>query len=147
MTITTVGLSVSTLAEAVGVSPDTIRYYERIGLLPPAARTSGAHRRWPETTIDRLRFIQGCQRLGLRLHEIRDLLTVRDTGTCPCEPAAALLERHIADLDNEIARLATLRADLTAMREQVGRPDCADPAPGTWRPPPASASSRTEAPR
>jgi DNA-binding transcriptional MerR regulator len=139
-TATRDGLSVSAVAERVGVTPDTIRYYERIGLLPPAARTSGEHRRWPQTTIDRLRFIQGCQRLGLRLNEIRDLLAVRDTGSCPCEPAGALLERHIADIDTDISRLTTLRADLATIRDQVG-PDCPDPTPGTWRPTPTATAA------
>ncbi|NHA01191.1 heavy metal-responsive transcriptional regulator [Nocardioides sp. W3-2-3] len=138
---TTTGLTVSALAQRVGVRPDTIRYYERIGLLPTAARTSGAHRRWPEDTTDRLRFIQGCQRLGLSLGEIGDLLSVRDTGACPCEPAGPLLARHIDDLDTEIDRLTTLRAELAGMLQRVG-PDCPDPTPGTWQP---SASSRTQA--
>jgi MerR family mercuric resistance operon transcriptional regulator len=141
MSIATTGLTVSALADRVGVRPDTIRYYERIGLLPPAARTSGDHRRWPATTVDRLRFIQGCQRLGLSLEEIRDLLAVRDTGACPCEPAGPLLARHLADIDAEMARLAALRTELAAMLHRIG-PDCPDPTPGTWRP---SAGSATQA--
>ena len=133
MTTATTGLTVATLAERVGVKGDTIRYYERIGLLPRAPRTSGDHRRWPEHAVDRLRFIQGCQRLGLSLDEIRDLLAVRDTGACPCEPAGPLLARHIADIDAEMTRLSALRAELAGMLDRVG-PDCPDPAPGTWRP-------------
>ncbi|SRR6266508_410614 len=140
MTTTTMGMTVSGLAERVGVKPDTIRYYERIGLLPQATRTSGDHRRWPETAIDRLRFIQGCQRLGLSLDEIRDLLSVRDTGACPCEPAGPLLARHIADIDAEINRLATLRTELADMLDKVG-PDCPDPTPGSWQP---TVSSQTQ---
>jgi len=132
MSIATTGLTVSGLAHRVGVRPDTIRYYERIGLLPAAARTSGDHRRWPEAIVDRLRFIQGCQRLGLSLDEIRDLLAVRDTGACPCEPAAPLLARHIADIDAEMTHLAALRTELANMLDCVG-PNCPDPAPGTWR--------------
>jgi DNA-binding transcriptional MerR regulator len=53
-------------------------------------------------------FIQGCQRLGLRLADIRDLLAVLDTGECPCEPAEQLLRRRIAEIDVEMQR--TLRA-------------------------------------
>ena len=74
-------MSVAQVAARVGVRPDTIRYYERAGLLPPAPRTAGAHRRYGEDTVDRLRFIQDAQRLGLRLRDIATLLTVRDTGT------------------------------------------------------------------
>ncbi len=77
------GMSVSALAARVGVRPDTVRYYERAGLLPASARTSAEHRRYDEGAVDRLQFIQGAQRLGLRLREIRDLLAVRDTGAAP----------------------------------------------------------------
>ena len=61
------GLRVAELAELVGVSPDTIRYYERAGLLPRPPRTRSGYRSYDTQAIDRLRFIQGAQRLGLRL--------------------------------------------------------------------------------
>src|SRR3954452_4125267 len=98
-------LTVGQLAEQAELKPDTIRYYEKIGLLPPPPRTSGDHRRYDETTLDRLRFIRGAQRLGLHLSEVADLLAVRDTGSCPCEPAETLLTRRLAEIDAEIARL------------------------------------------
>jgi DNA-binding transcriptional MerR regulator len=56
-------MSVSALSERVGVRPDTVRYYEPIGLLPPPARTRAEHRRYDETAVDRLQFVQGAQRL------------------------------------------------------------------------------------
>lgn len=85
-TDTDLSMSVAQLAVRVGVRPDNIRYYERSGLIPPAPRTAADHRRYGEDAVDRLRFIQGAQRLGLRLREIADLIAVRDTGNCPCEP-------------------------------------------------------------
>src|SRR5438128_7089830 len=90
------GLRVAELATAVGVAPDTIRYYERAGLLPPPARTPAGYRAYDDAAVDRLRFIQGAQRLGLRLRDIVNLLAVRDTGVCPCEPALTLLTRRLA---------------------------------------------------
>jgi DNA-binding transcriptional MerR regulator len=69
------------------VRTDTIWYYERERLLPTPRRTEGEHRRYGPADLDRLLFIRGAQRLGLRLAEIRELLAVRDTGTCACEPA------------------------------------------------------------
>lgn len=122
------------LAAEAGVRPDTIRYYERAGLLPEPARTTGDHRRYDAAALDRLLFIRGAQRLGLRLAEIRDLLAVRDTGVCACGPAEEVLRRHVAEIDAEMARLAALRAELTAMLDRFG-PDCPDPVPGTWCPP------------
>jgi MerR family mercuric resistance operon transcriptional regulator len=133
------GLTIAEVAAGAGVRPDTLRYYERAGLVPPPPRTTGAHRRYPEATVDRLRFIRGAQRLGLRLAEIKDLLAVRDTGVCPCQPAEDLLRRHLAEIDTELARLTELRGEVAAMLAAAPcppvsvlpvswcPPDCADP--------------------
>jgi DNA-binding transcriptional MerR regulator len=127
-------LTVGQLASRVGVRTDTIRFYERESLLPPPQRTGGEHRRYGEADLDRLLFIRGAQRLGLRLTEIRDLLAVRDTGSCPCEPAADLLRRHVTEIEHEIGRLTALRAELLAMLAAMPGPCCPDPLPGTWCP-------------
>jgi DNA-binding transcriptional MerR regulator len=129
-------LKVAELARAAGLTADTVRYYERAGLLPPPARTSAGYRAYEPGAVERLRFIQGCQRLGLRLRDIRDLLSVRDTGQCPCEPAEQLLSRRLTELDDELARLAALRADLVRMLDGLPTLDCPSPPGTTWCPPP-----------
>lgn len=131
-------VTVGQLASAAGVRADTIRYYERTGLLPRPRRTEGDHRRYGPADLDRLLFIRGAQRLGLRLAEIRDLLAVRDTGTCPCEPAEVLLRRHVDEIDREMRRLTALRAQLTGMLTAMPGPACPNPAPGTWCAPSAT---------
>lgn len=108
-------MRVAELARQVGVRPDTVRYYERAGLIAPPPRTSSGYRQYPSSAADRIRFIRDCQRLGLTLREISSLLAVRDTGECPCEPAGELLRRHIDEIDAEMARLARLRSDLVDM--------------------------------
>jgi DNA-binding transcriptional MerR regulator len=135
MTTTARGLRVAELARAVGVPTDTIRYYERVGLLPPPRRTATGYRDYDTGAVDRLRFIQGAQRLGLRLVDIGHLLAVRDTGHCPCEPAGELLRRRLDDVDAEIARLTALRAEMAAMAAALPQADCPAPTPGTWCPP------------
>lgn len=127
------GLSIAQLGARTGLRPDTIRYYERAGLLPAPARTTGDHRRYDEAAVDRLHFILGAKRLGLRLADISELLVLRDTGQCPCEPAASLLAQRLAEIDAEITRLGGLRGHLAAMLAAIPGPDCPDPAPGTWR--------------
>src|SRR6476646_1087460 len=127
-------LRVGELADAVGVTADTIRYYERAGLLPAPHRTPSGYRAYDADAVDRLRFIQGAQRLGLRLTDIRDLLAVRDTGTCPCEPAEDLLTRRLGEVDAEIARLTALRREMVAMLVGLSQPGCPAPMPGTWVP-------------
>lgn len=129
------GLRVGELAEAVGVTPDTVRYYERAGLLPAPRRTPAGYRAYDADAVDRLRFIQGAQRLGLRLRDIVELLAVRDTGVCPCEPAEQLLRRRLAELDAQMARLAALRTEMVAMVNALPSANCPPPAPGTWCPP------------
>jgi DNA-binding transcriptional MerR regulator len=135
-------LTIGQLAARTGVRADTVRYYERAGLLPAPRRTGGDHRRYGPADVDRLLFIRGAQRLGLRLAEIRGLLAVRDTGTCPCEPTAGLLRRHVAEIEQEMTRLAALRAELLGMLAAMPGPDCPGPLPGTWCPPGPSPSGK-----
>lgn len=152
---TSTAMRVAELAAAGGVSPDTIRYYERAGLLPAPARTAAGYRRYGPEALDRLRFVRGAQRLGLRLREIRELLAVRDTGVCPCEPAEALLRQRIAEIDTELARLTALRSELVAMADALSPAGCdpdthpsacacpPEPAPGTWCPPASQLAAGT----
>lgn len=129
------GLRVAELAAATGVGPDTIRYYEKSGLITPPERTASGYRTFPYAEVDRVRFIRDVQRLGVPLREIRDLLAVRDTGDCPCEPAADLLGRRIAEIDAELARLGQLRAELGRMLTDLPALDCADQGQVEWCPP------------
>jgi len=130
------GLRVGERAEAAGAAPDTVRSDERAGLLPPPRRTPAGYRSYDADAVDRLTFIQGAQRLGLRLREIADLLAVQDTGSCPCEPAEQLLRRRLAELDVEMARLVSLRGQMVAMADALPSATCPPPAPGTsWCPP------------
>ena len=127
-------LSVGQLASRAGVRVDTVRYYERAGLLPRPRRTGGDHRRYGPADVDRLLFSRGARRLGLRLAEIRELVQARDAGTCPCAPAEALLREHVGEIDREIARLTALRAELSRMVAGLTASSgpCPDPVPGTW---------------
>jgi DNA-binding transcriptional MerR regulator len=134
------GLSITQLAVRASVRPDTIRYYERTGLLPePARTTGGSHgrgwRRYDAQALDRLQFIRGAKRLGLRLDAIAELLELRDTGQCPCDSAADKLSSRLAEVDEEIAQLAGLREQLQIMLAAIPGTSCPDPAPGTWCPP------------
>ncbi|MEV4442953.1 MerR family transcriptional regulator [Streptomyces sp. NPDC049577] len=129
------GLTVTGLAREVGVSAHAVRYYEREGLLLPPERSAAGYRRYGPDAVERLRFIQGAQCLGLKLREIRDLLAVRDAGACPCGSAGDLLRRRMGEIDQEIARLVRLRAQLGDMVAGLPSTDCRGPAPGVgWMP-------------
>ncbi|MFD0207376.1 MULTISPECIES: heavy metal-responsive transcriptional regulator [Saccharothrix] len=127
-------MTVAGLARRAGVTSDSIRYYERVGLLPQPPRSGSGYRRYGEDAVDRLRFIQGAQRLGLRLREISELLQIRDTGQCPCGDAAVLLRDRMEELDNEMKRLEALRVELSAMVDQLPSNECPNPEPGVWKP-------------
>jgi DNA-binding transcriptional MerR regulator len=121
--------TVSKLAATVGVGPDTIRFYEREGLIPEAERTASGYRVYDEGIVQRLRFIRGSQRIGLRLREIKGLLEVMDRGLCPCGHARHLVTARIAELDQQIAELRVLRDHLARLSEDVGPDRC---TPGVW---------------
>lgn len=76
--------TISEVASEVGVTSDTLRYYEKVGLVSPSGRTTGGYRVYEDEVIDRLRLIKGAQLSGLRLNEIGALLEIRDHGACPC---------------------------------------------------------------
>jgi DNA-binding transcriptional MerR regulator len=117
-------LTVSMLARRTGIPADTIRYYERAGLLPAPARSPAGYRQYDDGIVERLHFIKGAQRLGLRLREIAELLTVRDRGACPCGHAAALARRHISEIDAQMIWLASIREELARLAD-----DCAAACP------------------
>ncbi|HUR22668.1 MAG TPA: MerR family transcriptional regulator [Acidimicrobiales bacterium] len=124
-------LTVSKLAEQAGTSPDTLRYYERIGLLPTPERSSSGYRLYDGKALDRLRFIKESQRFGLRLEEIRELLEIQERGQCPCGHTRFLLERRVALLDEEMVAMARLKKGIRAMLEEVppagaGKWQCTD---------------------
>ncbi len=118
------GLTISKLGERVGISADTIRYYERAALLPHPQRTPSGYRLYGDEVADRLRFIKGAQRLGLRLREIRELLDVLDRGLCPCGHTETLLRKRIAEIDEETARLDDLKRELLRVVEHFPAQAC-----------------------
>jgi DNA-binding transcriptional MerR regulator len=116
-------LTVSRLADQVGVSPDTVRYYERIGLLPEPDRSASGYRLYRDDAVQRLRLIKHAQRFGLRLEEVGELLQIRERGLCPCGHTRQLLERRVAELDDQIAALTTLREDIGRILDDADSTD------------------------
>lgn len=111
-TVLGVVLSVSELAARTGISPDSVRYYGRLGLLPETGRTAAGHRYYDESALERVRFIKGAQWFELSLEEIRELLAVFDEGACPCGHTRDVVLRRIAVIDEQRARLDEIRAAL-----------------------------------
>lgn len=102
------------LARLAGVSPDTLRFYERAKLIQPPARSSGSYRRYPAGALRRVRLIRGALALGFRVEELTEILRARDSGTAPCQRVRILAAGKLYDLDNRIAELSSLRKLLVA---------------------------------
>ncbi len=127
-------LTVSALADQAGLSADTVRYYERVGLLPEPARSAAGYRLYDQAAVGRLRLIKSAQRAGLRLREIGELLQVADRGRCPCGHTETLLRQRLAEVRAELERLRALEADLVRLLERYADPACPETvaAAATW---------------
>jgi DNA-binding transcriptional MerR regulator len=107
--------SIGQLARATGTKVPTIRYYEQIGLLPPAVRSEGNQRRYDETARQRLGFVRHARELGFPLEAIRDLLAMADDPERSCERADAIARRQLADVRRRVAALQALESELERM--------------------------------
>src|SRR5690606_15973562 len=96
------------LARAASTKVETIRYYEKIGLMPKAARTAGNHRAYTAAHRDRLSFIRHARELGFPLDDIRALLDLSDRPDAPCADADEIANRHLTGVRSRIARLQAL---------------------------------------
>ena len=114
-------MRIGEVAERVGINPKTIRYYERIRLLPDAQRLPSGYREYDDDDIDRLSFIRTAQRLGLTLAEISEILAFREREERPCEYVLGVLDRQVADLDRRMAEMARLRLELIALKSKADR--------------------------
>ncbi len=108
----TQAIRIGELAHLAGTSTDTLRFYERLGLLPRAPRTPGGYRLYEPSVAERVAFIKKAQALGLTLEEVREILRVADRGTPPCEHVRETLMARLAEVDARIAELESLRATL-----------------------------------
>lgn len=100
---------VGELAKEAGVDPWTVRYYEKVRLIPPASRSATRYRLYPPETADILRFIKTAQGLGLTLEEIKKVIEAKRLKGKPCEHVVELLETKVLDLHRKIKEMAQLR--------------------------------------
>ncbi len=115
-------IRIGELARASGLTPDTLRYYERLGLLAPAYRTSGNFRTYESGTLDRLRFIKIAQTHGLALREIGELLGSRDRGgRAKCRRVRDVLSHRLAELEQKRQELEAFCAALRHHLEMCER--------------------------
>ena len=105
-------LRAGTLSNAAGVSTDTLRHYERLGLLKKPPRTQGGYRAYPPESLDRVLLIRNALASGFTLKELATILRVRDGGGAPCRKVALLAHEKLDQLSAQIAHLVRLRDSL-----------------------------------
>lgn len=109
-------MRIGQLASATGTQVDTIRYYEREGLLPAPSRTEGNYRDYGPAHVERLAFIRHCRCLDMGLDEIRVLLRHKDAPDASCAEVDRLLEAHIGEVAARIRALKALEKELRGLR-------------------------------
>ncbi|MDZ7801822.1 MAG: MerR family transcriptional regulator [Trueperaceae bacterium] len=121
-------LRIGELAAATGEAVRTLRYWEDEGLLT-AERSASGYRLFSQEMVARASFLREAQALGLRLHEIRDLLALRSGGVPPCEHVRGRLREHLADVRARLRNLRALEGELQerlAWAEANPEPECTD---------------------
>jgi MerR family copper efflux transcriptional regulator len=108
-------MTIGRIARAAGASVETIRFYEREGLLEHPARSASGYRNYPPAAVVRLRFIRQAKELGFSLNEIRELLALRVVPGKSCSNVRARTERKIADIDQRIAALKRMKTALAKL--------------------------------
>jgi DNA-binding transcriptional MerR regulator len=111
-------MKIGELARETGVSTQTIRFYEREGLLPMPARSANGYREYGESTIDEIQFIQECHAAGFTLREILILKGLNPEGAATCSEMNELLRAKIKGIELKIASLRRVRAKLSDLSEQ-----------------------------
>lgn len=107
-------LSIGLVARQTGCTVPTIRYYEEIGLLPPALRTDAGQRHYDKRTIRRLTFIRRCRDFGFSIEHVRELTGLVDQPDRPCDEVRDIAVLHLAQLRRRLAELKSLEASLSA---------------------------------
>jgi DNA-binding transcriptional MerR regulator len=111
------------LADAVGTTTTTLRFYEEQGLLPEAERTPSGYRDYPPDAVMRIDFIHRAKAAGLTLAQILQILQIRDRGQAPCVHVRDLLDTRLADLGEQIDKLVALRDTIAQLRNQAATPE------------------------
>ncbi|HVT60723.1 MAG TPA: heavy metal-responsive transcriptional regulator [Thermoanaerobaculia bacterium] len=110
-------MRIGELAAAAGISPDTVRHYERAGLLPRAPRSANGYREFPDVTLERLRVVRAALAVGFTVEELSRVLRERERGGAPCRAVRELAASKLTEVVRQERELRELRRTLTALLE------------------------------
>lgn len=116
-------LKIGELADRTSCQVETIRYYERIGMLAPPTRSANNYRTYGDAHVERLLFIRHCRALDMTLGEVRVLLNFRDRPDEDCDGVNELLDKHIGHVVERLASLTALEGQLRELRSRCSAAD------------------------
>jgi MerR family copper efflux transcriptional regulator len=105
-------LRIGEVAKTIGVSPDTIRHYEKVGVIPAIRRSDGGYRMYPPQTIARVMLVRNGLQFGFSLRQLAGFLKARDSGTAPCRQVRATAEAIVNRVEQRITELEQARASI-----------------------------------
>lgn len=108
-------LSPRELAASAGISTDTLRHYEKRGVLPRPPRTRAGYRRYPASAVARLALVRRALQIGFSIDDLARVTRERDQGGAPCREVRAIVADRLSRIDEELAALTALKAELTAL--------------------------------
>ncbi len=123
-------LRIGELAKPLELNTQTIRYYERVGLLPEPKRTEAGYRLYGEEDERRLRFIKNARAVRLTLGEIKEVLGFHERGELPCAYATEVIARRAEEIEHQIAELTELKRELDRLHERAQQQPIREPEPG-----------------
>lgn len=119
-------MKISNAAAASGCHLETIRYYERVGLMPPPTRTGGGYRAYAPADVERLRFIARGRELGFSLEKIRSLLRLNDDPKLSCCDVDKIARTHLTDIRQRIDALSLIAEELEGVIAKCSGGECSE---------------------
>lgn len=116
-------MQIGKLAEQTGTTPETIRYYEREGLIPQPLRAANGYRDYARNHVQRVNFIRRCRVLELPLEDIKRLLALQDNPQAPCQEVDSLIAKQRQQISERLNELRLLERDLKQLAERCNRHD------------------------
>ncbi|WP_096087137.1 Cd(II)/Pb(II)-responsive transcriptional regulator [Agaribacterium haliotis] len=115
-------MKIGRLAKSSGCSIQTIRYYEKVGLIAASSRTEGNFRLYDSYTLEKLQFIKHCRSLDLTLNEIKQLIELKSSPESNCEEVNHIIDNHLHLVESRIEELKKLHLDLNVLRHRCTSP-------------------------
>ena len=112
-------MKIGQLARRLDLNTQTIRYYERIGLLPEPGRTASGYRVYGEEDERRLRFVKNARSVGLSLGEVKEILALHERGEAPCGYVTEAIARRAGEVERQIAELTEFKDELDGLHERA----------------------------